>query len=80
MNGRLGLIYIHYRYYSLNLPGGLDGKSSTYNLGDLGSIPESERSPGDGNGYPFHVLAWRILGRRTWQAIVHGLAWRVGHD
>ena len=33
-------------------PGGSDGKESTYNVGDLGSIPGSGRSPGEGNGNP----------------------------
>ena len=33
-------------------PGGSDGKESACNAGDLGSIPGSDRSPGDGNGYP----------------------------
>ena len=37
----------------MDFPGGLDGKVSAYNAGDLGSIPGSERSPGEGNGYPF---------------------------
>ena len=27
-------------------------KRSAYNAGDLGSIPESRRSPGEGNGNP----------------------------
>ena len=30
-----------------------DGKSSAYNAGDLGSIPELGRSPGEGYGNPF---------------------------
>ena len=30
---------------------GLDGKESACSVGDLGLIPESERSPGKGNGY-----------------------------
>ena len=34
-------------------PGGLDGKASTCNVGDLSSIPESGRFPGEGNGNPF---------------------------
>ena len=29
-----------------------DGKASAYNVGDLGSIPELGRSPGEGKGYP----------------------------
>ena len=32
------------------IPGGSDGKASAYNVGDLGSIPGLERSPGEGNG------------------------------
>ena len=37
---------------SLDFPGGLDGTASAYNVGDLGSIPESGRFPGEGNGNP----------------------------
>ena len=33
-------------------PGGSDGKASACNAGDPGSIPESGRSPGEGNGNP----------------------------
>ena len=33
-------------------PGGSEGKASAYNAGDLGSIPGSGRSPGEGNGNP----------------------------
>ena len=33
-------------------PGGSDGKVSVCNAGDLGSIPGSGRSPGEGNGNP----------------------------
>ena len=32
--------------------GGSDSKESACNAGDLGLIPGSERSPGEGNGYP----------------------------
>jgi len=35
-----------------SLPGGSDGKASTYNEGDPGSIPGSGRSSGEGNGTP----------------------------
>ena len=35
-----------------SFPGGPDGKESAYNVGDLGLIPESGRSPGEGNGNP----------------------------
>ena len=36
----------------LGFPGGSDGKASVYNAGDLGLIPGSGRSPGEGNGSP----------------------------
>ena len=31
---------------------GSDSKASAYGAGDLGSIPGSGGSPGEGNGYP----------------------------
>ena len=34
-------------------PGGSAGKESACNAGDIGSIPDLGRSPGEGNGYPF---------------------------
>ena len=36
----------------LGFPGGLDGKESACNVGDLGSILELGRAPGEGNGNP----------------------------
>ena len=33
-------------------PGSSAGKESAYNVGDPGLIPGSERSPGEGIGYP----------------------------
>ena len=44
----------------MGFPNGSDGKESTYNAGDLGLIPVSGRSPGEGNGYVFSSIAWRI--------------------
>ena len=35
-----------------SFPGGSDNKESAFNVGDLDSIPELGRSPGEGNGYP----------------------------
>ena len=40
--------------------GGSDGKESTCNAGGQGSIPGSERCPGEGNGYLFQYSFWRI--------------------
>ena len=44
----IGLFYT----YPWDFPCGSDGKASAYNAGDLGSIPGSGRSPGEGNGNP----------------------------
>ena len=58
----------------MGFPGGSDGKESTCNSGDLGSITESERSPGEGNGYPVQYSCLKnSMERRTWQATVHGV-------
>ena len=48
---------ILYVYVLMIFPGGSDGKESACNVGDLGLIPGSRRSPGEGNGYP---LTWKI--------------------
>ena len=42
------------------LPGGSDGKASVYNAGDLGSIPGSGRSPGEGNSNPLQYYFLEI--------------------
>ena len=39
-------------WYHLDFPGGSQVKASARNVGDLGSIPGSGRSPGEGNGNP----------------------------
>ena len=44
--------YIHMYIYIEDFPGGSDGKTSAYSAGDLGSIPGSGRSSGEGNGNP----------------------------
>ena len=61
-------------------PGGAEVKASACNVGDLGSIPGSGRSPGEGNGNP---LQYSCLENPkdggAWWATVHGSK-RVGHD
>ena len=47
-------------WFSLGFPGSSDGKESACNAIDPASIPESGRSPGEENGYPSSILAWRI--------------------
>ena len=41
-------------------PGGSESKEYACNAGDLGLIHGSGRSAGEGNGYHFSILAWRI--------------------
>ena len=55
-------------------PGGLEGKASACNAGDLGSIPGSGRSPGEGNGNPllYSCLENPVDGG-AWWATVHGV-------
>ena len=36
----------------LYFPGGSDGKESTSNVGDMGSVSGEGKIPGEGNGYP----------------------------
>ena len=43
-----------------DFPGGSDGKESSCNAGDLGSIPGLGRSPGEGIGYPLQY-SWTSL-------------------
>ena len=37
----------------VGFPGGSDSKESAWNVGDLDSIPQLGKSPGEGNGNPF---------------------------
>ena len=59
----------------LGFRGGSDGKESACNAGDLGSIPELGRSPGERHGNYSSILAWQIpMDRGGWWAAVHGVA------
>ena len=50
----------------MDFPGGSEGKASTYNAGDPGSIPGSGRSPGEGKWQPTPVfLPGESHGRRS---------------
>ena len=58
----------------MGFPGVSDGKESTCNAGDLGLIPELERSPGEGNGNPLQYSCLENpMDRGAWQATVHGI-------
>ena len=60
---------------SQGFPGGSAGKEPTCNVRDLGLIPGLGRSPGEGKGYPLHILAWR-----TGQTAQATGSQGVGHD
>ena len=56
-------------------PGSSDGKESACNAGDPDSISGSERSSGEGNGYPLEYSSLEnSMDRGAWQATVHGVA------
>ena len=60
-------------------PGGSDGKESTCNEGDPGSIPGSRRFPGEGNGNPLQYSCLENpMDRGAWYSTIHGVAKR--HD
>ena len=54
----------------MGFPCGSAGKESTCNVGDLGSIPELGRSPGEGKGYSFQYSGLE----NSMDCIVHGVA------
>ena len=52
--------------------GGSDGKESACNAGDLGSVPDSGRSPGEGNSNPCQYFCLEnSTDRGAWRATVH---------
>ena len=56
-------------------PGSSNGKPSACNVGDLGSIPGSGRSPGEGNGNPLQYSCLEnSMDGGAWEATVHGVA------
>ena len=61
--------------YKMGFPCGSDGEESACNAGDLGLIPGSRRSSGEGNGYPLQYSC--LENRITWSAQSMGLQ-RVG--
>ena len=62
-------------YSGMGFPGGSDIKESACNAGDLGSIPGSRRSPGEGNGNPLqNSCLENSMDRGAWLATVHGFS------
>ena len=59
----------------VGFPGGSEVKVSACNAEDLGSIPGSGRSPGEGNGNPLQYSCLENpMDRGAWWAPVHGVA------
>ena len=75
MSSKLGNQFIClFRMYQ-GFPGGLSGKESAFQAGDSGSIHGSERSPGEGNGYPLQCSCLENpTDRGAWWVTVHGVA------
>ena len=61
-------------------PGGLDGKASACNVGDLGSIPGWGRSPGEGNGNPLQYPCLKMPWMEEPGRLQSTGSQRVGHD
>ena len=56
------------------LPWWLSGKESACNARDMSSIPESGRSPGEGNGNPLeYSCLGNLMDRGAWWPTVHGV-------
>ena len=67
--------------YRVGLPGGLDGKESARNAGDLSLIHGLGRFPGVGNGNHLqYACLENSVDRGAWWNTVHMGSQRVGHD
>ena len=61
--------------------GGSVVKNSPTNAGDMGSIPGSGKSPGEGNGNPLQYSCLENpMDRGAWQATIDGGHKRAGPD
>ena len=59
----------------MGFPGGSVVKNLPADAGDVGSIPGSERSPGEGNGSPLQYSCLENpMDRANWWATVHRVA------
>ena len=78
-----GLVWMAFFYFPLFLfdytsfqgfPGGAVVKNSPTKAGDVGSIPESERTPGEGNGNPLQYSCLENpMDGGAWWATVQGV-------
>ena len=67
-------------YTCVNFPGGSEGKTSVYNVGDLGSTTGLGRSPGEGKLTHSSTLAWKIPWTEEHGRLQSMGSQRVGHD
>ena len=52
-----------------------DKEPTGVSVGDVDSVPQSGRSPGEGNGNPLqHSWLGNSMDRGAWRATVHGVA------
>ena len=59
---------------NMGFPGGSVVKNPPVSAGDAGSLPDPGRSPGGGNGNPFHYSCLENpTDRGAWWATVHGV-------
>ena len=71
---------VYYRVVAqVGLPGGSNGKESAYSTGDLDSIPELGRFPGEGSGNPLQYSCLENpMDRGAWRATVHEVRKELG--
>ena len=75
--GKCTILFVSNDMLILGFPGGAVVKNlptSTGDSRDMGSIPLSERSPGEGNGNPLQYSCLNnSMDREVWRATVHGV-------
>ena len=63
-------------YMSLDFPSSSNGKESACSVGDLGSIPGLERTPGEGHGNPLQYSCLdNSMDREAWRAMESQRVW-----
>ena len=66
---------------AFDFPGGSDGKTSVYNVRDLGLIPGLGRFPGERNDNPLqYTYLENPMDRGAWCRLLSMGSQRVGHD
>ena len=75
-------LHFHFHMVILGFPGGSDGRETTCNEGDLGSIPRLGRATGGGHGNPLQYSCLENPhGQRSLVDYIQSMgSQRVGHD